>query len=237
VLKPLTISVNYYGQAECLAATIDRWQSLPAEVLNQIRFIVVDDGSRVEAGPVVAPLLKGAELDFVLYRILVDIPFNFAGTINLAAAMADTPWILHHDLDHRADAELLRSVLALAIPDNRNRMFLFRLKRERETIDHPSSHLLTLDWFWRIGGSDEDFSGEYGYDDVYFIHKARQAIGLDVIQSQLAFSADRRGESAINRDSQRNERLLRHKLAAPPARGVNVLRFPWEQVLSTRDGR
>jgi hypothetical protein len=211
VLKPLTISVNYYGQAECLAATIDRWQSLPAEVLNQIRFIVVDDGSRVEAGPVVAPLLK--------------------------AAMADTPWILHHDLDHRADAELLRSVLALAIPDNRNRMFLFRLKRERETIDHPSSHLLTLDWFWRIGGSDEDFSGEYGYDDVYFIHKARQAIGLDVIQSQLAFSADRRGESAINRDSQRNERLLRHKLAAPPARGVNVLRFPWEQVLSTRDGR
>jgi hypothetical protein len=228
-MKPLTISINYYNQAEFLAELVLLWSEFPRELLDQARFVVIDDGS---SRPAVDALGRvPPQLDLQVYRILPDIPFNFAGTANLAAAVATTPWIMRHDLDHVLSPELLRRGLELARPENCDVLFRCRIRFSDGRIAPASSaHLMTLDWFWMLGGYDEDFSGEYGFDDTEFHTRAARSPGLSILDSGLEFVADGRGASEIRRDYCRNEQLFHRKRAAATGPG-QVLRFPWRRVV------
>lgn len=228
-MKPLTISINYYNQAEFLAELVRLWAEFPRDLLEQVRFVLIDDGSRRPAVDAVGRV--PASLDLQVYRILPDIPFNIPGTVNLAAAVASTPWILHHDLDHVLSPELLCRGLKLARPENRDVLFRCRIRFSDGRIAPASSaHLMTLDWFWGLGGYDEDFSGEYGFDDTEFHTRAARTPGLSILDSGLEFVADGRGASEMPRDYRRNEQLLNGKCTAAAGPG-QVLRFSWRRVV------
>lgn len=228
-MKPLTISINYYNQADFLAELVRQWAAFPRSLLDQVRFVLIDDGSVRSAADAIGAMPP--QLDLQVYRILPDIPYNFAGTINLAAAVASTPWILHHDLDHVLSPPLLERVLELARPENRDVLYSFLIRFSSDRVVRASSaHLITLDWFWKLGGYDEDFSGGYGFDDTNFHWRARRVAGLRMVDTALEFMNDGRGASAIERDLRRNQELLNAKEATREPAG-QVLRFPWRRVV------
>jgi hypothetical protein len=228
-MKPLTISVNYYNQADFLAELVQQWAAFPAALLDQVRFVIVDDGSLRPAADAIGPVPP--QLDLQVYRILPDIPYNMPGTVNLAAAVASTPWVLRHDLDHVLVPRVLEQVLELALPGNHDVLYRFQIRfTDGRQVLSPSAHLITLDWFWKLGGFDEDFSGAYGFDDTNFLMRAGRAAGLRIVDTALEFSADERGATDFERDYRRNQELLRVKETMGEAAG-EVLRFPWRRVV------
>lgn len=161
-MKPITLVLPYYDNAGMLAIHQEGWAKLPAEVKANLHVIVVDDCSPK------APALKGWRSCGLasqrLYRIGVDVRWNWLICRNLGAKVAETEWILLTDIDHVVPVETLRSVMV----GHHMPAAAYRFNR-RNAPDltpyhpHPDSYLITREMFWRTGGYDERYSGYYGY--------------------------------------------------------------------------
>ena len=80
--------------------------------------------------------------------------------------------------------------------------------------------------FEKIGGYDEDFSGNYGFDDIHFYKKCThhlKTITLDEIKVSVYANES---SSIGNRDTNKNAELFKiKKLDSTPR-----IRFKWEYV-------
>ena len=214
----VTIAVNYYGQEARLLELYEEWEDFPPE----IRTMVVDDGSAVAAPFGVFPPDR-------MVQITRDIPFNMGGTINLMAALCDTPWLMHTDLDQRI-TPLEATVLVEFVKRAPRRAFFFDLRVEGDPTPrhNVSAWVMPLDLFWEIGGHDEDFAGAYGHEDVFFYEKAK----MRGVADTAPFAIHHVGNAGSDIDrtvSERNRQLLYEKMATGAAvfDCNNPLRFPF----------
>jgi len=174
------IDLSYVTHFFCNQKTIDsvidllrEYEKYPADLLDRIEFVIVDDCSPLEYD---VPKLN---LNFRWLRITTDIPWNQGGSRNLGVTFAKSDKILMSDLDHGFPAETLEYLANYRSP-GRN-FYKLRRKKPDGTFykGHSNLFFMSRARFMRFYGYDEEFCGNYGAEDYRFVkyqkyHGSRQ---------------------------------------------------------------
>jgi glycosyltransferase involved in cell wall biosynthesis len=173
--KDVTIIVPYYENPEFFKKQLAGWFSYPHDLSKHVRFIVVDDGSPMNPAE---DLLRdvAAPYQLRLFRIEVDVRWNWLAARNIGANHADTKWIMLTDMDHVVDAKILKTLVRGDHLENIIYRFSRRDWNNVSVHPHPNSWFMTKEMFWKVGGYDEALSGYYGTDGEYRRRCAATAI-------------------------------------------------------------
>jgi hypothetical protein len=211
---------------------------LPEPLREQLRLIVVDDGSPEGHE---AKYSTKVGIAFDLYRIKVDIRWNQDAARNLAVHHAKTVWLLLTDIDHIPPEGTLRYLVERSFDDQR--VFKF----QRQTLEkggkttpykpHPNSWFMTKKTFDRLGGYDESLAGFYG-TDADFRSRIEAVVGqplmLDVplIRVPRDIIPDASTTTYTRKDPLIDIKLgdMIRKRNATPGWRTKRLSFPWERV-------
>lgn len=159
VPKRVTLVLPYYESPDFFLEQQASWRQWPHDVLTYIRVIVVDDGSKV---PIMLPW--GPAVDCRVFRVSVDVPWNWLAARNIGAHHAEDGWLLLTDMDHLVPRETIRSVVL----GQHDPSIIYAFSRREHTgemiASHSASFLMTRAMFWKVGGYDETLSGHYGTD-------------------------------------------------------------------------
>ena len=91
---------------------------------------------------------------------------------------------------------------------------------------------MTKNMFWKIGGYDEDFRGNYGCDLPFRyrldqIYKcAHEHFSKNYIEAFFGGSDDH----GLTRDATENRKLLEEKIKSNTIKPKSFIRFKWKQV-------
>lgn len=234
MLPFLSIICHFYGHHDKVLEQIRHWGQLAPELREKIEFVLVDDCSE---SPLVLPRHN---LNLRLFRITTDIPWNQGGARNLGAMQAHGQWGMFFDIDQKIQLEtvpLLIDLLEKANP--RNTFLYFRI---RELIDtqtnqslpcHPNTFLTNLEDFRERGMYDEDFSGHYGYEDLYLMAVWEKHGGNRIVLEQPVFFEDMNfGTTSLDRSKERNQQLMDEKIKSGYPGAPSILRFDWIEMPS-----
>lgn len=181
--RPFTLILPYYENAGMLVEQFNRLSGLPPEIRDALHLIVVDDGSPTSPAEAVANPFADKVASFQLFRIEVDVRWNWLAARNIGVHHAPTEWVLLTDIDHVVPERTARRIQEVKLDPAR----VYRFSR----IDapaltpykpHPNSWLMTRQRFDKIGGYDERFSGFYGTDGEFrdrVVANSREVVMLD----------------------------------------------------------
>lgn len=225
--KPVTFVYPYYENPAFFARQLETWAAYPAALRRFLTVIVVDDGS---PRPAVLPATVPVALR--LFRIAVDVPWNWLAARNVGAFEAADGWLLLTDMDHVVPTATLEALVA----DRHDRDVIYAFGRREHTGEaiapHSASFFLTRRLFWTIGGYDEALSGHYGSDGD-FRRRASTAARFELLPNELE-----RHEYVADSSTSRYRRKLPEDTAAiakiVAARGQGwrpkALSFPYSEV-------
>lgn len=241
-MRPLTLIMPYYENPGMLAIQRAHIARMAEDVQRRLSLIVVDDGSPTRPAKDTWHFVWCYEAS--LYRIKVDVRWNWIACRNLAMAKAQTEWRLMTDIDHLVPEATLRAVMESEL--NVKHAYKFR-RADLVSLDtfatkhnpkpHPNTWLMTGETFDRVGGYDERFSGCYGTDGefrdrVQAVTKQKPVpvFGSPVIRVPRELVADASTTAYTRKDPTLDRgrvKLIRARRgAAAPLR----LTFPWERV-------
>lgn len=236
--RAFTLIFPYYRNPGMLDRQLAHLTALPADLKAHLHLIVVDDGSpKAALGPATAAAMRLVGLaSTALYRITVDVRWNWIACRNLAASRAPTDWILMTDIDHLVPADTVRRIVEKKLSDRK----VYRFER----VDlpdmtpykpHPNTWLMTRAMFDRVGGYDERFSGLYGSDGEFRDRVRGQAEEIQILPEPIIrvpreVVAD--ASTTTYARKQPEDRAGVPKVRALIARDPKPHRgtFPWEQI-------
>jgi glycosyltransferase involved in cell wall biosynthesis len=203
-----------------------------------MEFILIDDFSDD------LPHFETCGLNIRLFRIDTDIAWNQAGARNLAALHVSGEWACFFDIDQIFNIDSAGVLLANLDGLDRKTMYLLKSREIiRNDIDgtthefHISSFLVRMEQFRTMGMYDEDFTGYYGYEDVYFHFIWIANGGSRILLNRPAFFDGEQDfrTTDLDRDLGRNATLMNRKVAewrqSPgPRTARNLIRFAWHEV-------
>lgn len=207
------ITAVYIENENCktLSELINKYETYDSGLLKKIHFIFVDDHSPSEIK------IDSDKINYTLVRIKDDIKWNQPGARNLGVFLAKSSKLILTDLDHVFPERLLQHLLKRKTPYST----IYRFRREknnRKVGSHPNTFFCTKALFYRSLGVDEEFSGNYGYDDVYFL-KLQSALGTKfkkIRNYSVILNSDEENEPdkdhSLVRDTQHNSAVLKEKL-------------------------
>lgn len=201
--RDFTLILPYYLNPTQLARQYDRLAGLPEDVKKHIHLIVVDDGS--PETPAFLPALErevvetGSESGFVtreggavsrlglasvkLFRVDVDVRWNWLTCRNIGVHIARTEWVLLTDIDLELPEVTARRIVEQKLrPENVYRFGRLTAPDMTPYKPHPNSWLMTRKMFDRIGGYDERFSGFYGTDGEFRDRVKAQASKIIILE-------------------------------------------------------
>lgn len=232
----ITLIYPYYDNPVTLAYHAAHWIALSRKVLDEVRIRVVDDGS--PASPASDVLAVAREIT-ELYRIKVDIPWNWMGARNLGAHVANPDdWLLFVDMDIFVPESVLCYLLGAKL-DHRVHYTFRRIHADGRPV-RPGFNIFmtTARNFWRVGGYDEDFAGTYGGDEYFFqaLKRFAPAVLLDQTLVALNLLIHDSTTHTLGRQGSKYREEYFHRVAVKRSRGPeafipeNPLRFEWERV-------
>ena len=162
----LAVATHFY----CNQRTIDTVTSLleeyaryPADVLDRTQFVVVDDGSPIRYE------VPALDVNLTWLRVDQDIRWNQAGARNLALLYARSNNVVISDVDHSFPPHTLRWLIGRDAPHRRFYRFYRRRADGSLRRGHPNLFYLSRARFFELFGTDEEFAGAYGAEDVRFV--------------------------------------------------------------------
>ena len=171
VKKKVQFIYPFYRNPAFLEHQLGVWRSYPDELKSCLTVTVVDDGSPEEDGAL--QVLKRTDRKGLpplrLFRIDVDVRWNWLAARNIGAHHAKDGWLLITDMDHVVPQDTL-SMLVYGKHSPKNIYRFSRVEHSAPEVkihNHPNSWFYTKEMYWRIGGHDEAFSGFYGTDGEY----------------------------------------------------------------------
>lgn len=231
--KPVTLVLPYYENPAFLARQIGWWRTFPAHVKAHVSVIVADDGSPTRpARDVLAGVI--APFPLRLFRIHVDVRWNWLAARNIGAHHARDGWLLLTDIDHVLPATTAEAL----IYGTHDPSIVYAFSRIEHTgvplAPHSASFFMTRQMFWRIGGYDEDLSGNYGTDGVYRKRLAQHA-QIHILTDRLirheyqgdSSTPESYGRKGNPADAARKADVVRRKGNASP----KVLSFPYTEIM------
>jgi hypothetical protein len=170
VPKSFTLIMPYYENPDFFRKQIGFWRGLPEDLRQYMHCIIVDDGSPGHpAEQIVLEEFRWDRpiADFQLFRIEVDVRWNWLAARNIGAVHASMVWVMLTDMDHVLTAEVLKTL----VYGQHDLNVIYRFSRREHSGEkihpHPNSWFMTKAMFWKIGGYDERMSGYYGSDGYY----------------------------------------------------------------------
>lgn len=237
--RSFTLIMPYYDNPQFLQKQIEGWQCLPAVLRDCVDLILVDDGS--PDSPAI-DVLRGRRQDINgvgyapslpfstrLYRIDVDVRWNWLAARNIGAFKADDGWIMLTDMDHVLPEDTLRTLLFGQFDPATIYRFSRTESDGKKIHPHPNSWFMTRKMYWKIGGYDEALSGHYGTDGSYRRRCAATA-PIRIMRNALA-RWEHYGDSSTVRykrkqpEDKRGKELARKRVGVPP----KVLSFPYHE--------
>jgi hypothetical protein len=228
--KPLTLILPYYENRAFFGAQIVHWRTMPDPLRKHLSVIVVDDGSPYH--PAEDVLSQFPPCSFLrLFRIEVDIRWNWLAARNIGAHYARDGWLLLTDMDHVLPIATLQALIYGQ--HDPSLVYVFhRTEHTGERITpHSASFFMTRKTFWKIGGYDEALSGHYGTDGE-FRHRLAKVAGMRLLTQHLE-----------RHEYQGDSSTLRYKRKQPEDAGVRrivaarragwtptTLSFPYHEV-------
>lgn len=227
--KRVTFVYPYYENSDFLEKQLLGWGRFPEGLRQYLSAIVVDDCSPVPAEMV----LKNTAAPFPvrLFRIDVDVRWNWLAARNIAMSHAPEGWCAATDMDHVIPQETAE---ALVWGDHEEDC-IYRFSRAEHTGErihpHPNSWFMTRATFWKFGGYDEALSGYYGTDGEARRRWVKTAPVITLPDRIIRH--ERQGDSSTTR-YQRKEATDRRAQEIVKARGKGwaprVLSFPFHEV-------
>lgn len=236
----LTYITHFYcdkpGSFDHVRGLLEAYAAYPADILDRMHFVFVDDGSPV---PYEIP---DVNLNLTWLRITEDIPWNNPGARNLGVTYAKSDKIAVTDLDHQFPAETFRHILNGG-ECGRNFYKIYRTDAEGKIQrSHPNLFVMSRARFMRLWGYDEHFCGHYAHDDVWFSrfqkwHGSRQRHLPKHIRVFVRTKEQRSFTHSLQRDLTTNEKIFAEKRAAIESHGEyqghtrRFLDFKWDVAL------
>lgn len=197
----ITVLYTYFGQIE----------RIPQIIEQEIPTMIVDDCAHIPLGP----------LDNIkVLRVIDDIKWNQPGARNLGfQELSD--WVLCCDIDHLVTKDVYEKINLLDLKQG-TVYFLGR----NDVSNSTTVYLMHKTDFEKIGGYDEDFSGNYGYDDIHFYKKCKELLNVVMVYDIKVDVYANESSSIGNRDISINQKLYGSKKLEHTPR----VRFKWEYV-------
>lgn len=177
-MRSITLVMAYYQNRRMLVEHLRRWEAFPADILEHLHVVIVDDGSPPSQDALGAIISRPPVRSLQLWRMLTDIPWNQDACRNLGVRHARTEWVLLTDMDHIVPVETWKRLITGKL----DKRVAYRFGRVSAPAlepykRHPNSWALTRDTYWECGGYDERLAGNYGTDgDFYSRVKGRRNI-------------------------------------------------------------
>lgn len=166
--RPVTLIYPYYENPQFLEIQVQNWLSYTPRIHEKLHVIVVDDCSQKHpAQEVLSKFVGKVPFDLRLFRIGVDIRWNWLAARNIGAHHAETKWIALTDMDHVFTQDAIVALVSGEFSEHTIYRFSRKEHDGRLIHPHPNSWFMTRDMYWRVGGYDETFSGYYGTDGEY----------------------------------------------------------------------
>lgn len=239
-MKPLiTFIYPYYDNPAMLVHQQQNWLKYSEWIRDELDVIVVDDCSprwALKDVPVIFPHRR--------YRVKVDVRWNWLMCRNLGALQAhEDSWLFLTDIDHLIPGSTVGALMAKIKEGslNKNYYYLFARKDAPDLTDykdHPNTYFMHRSLYWKIGGYDEYYSGNYGTDGMY---RRRAEIvadgfeklnGLYVVRYPREVIADA-STTTLKRKEGRNPNLVKRMKKAKEISGDTTpitVSFPWEEI-------
>ncbi|WP_200979110.1 glycosyltransferase family A protein [Echinicola sp. 20G] len=211
---------------------VAQYEQFKPDVLEKILFVFVDDCSPV------AVKIASQKLNYTVARIKDDIKWNQGGARNLGVLLAKSSKLILTDLDHTFPEETLAYLLKQPIPKV---IFNFnRLKDGQKHTIHPNTFFCSKSIFYKSLGVDEEFCGNYGYEDIYFMELQKSLkTKVKTIKRHPVWVREHKehqeeSHHTLIRDVEVNQKLLEKKMkylkTKNPLKGHSrlSLNFTWE---------
>lgn len=225
---------NKPGAFDQVKSLLEQYATYPADLLDRVHFVIVDDGSPL---PYQIPEV---ELNLTWLKITQDIPWNNPGARNLGVTYAKSDKIVLSDIDHEFPVETLHHMLDR--PECGRSFFKFRRFQDGEPkYTHANTFLMSRARFLRLWGYDEEFCGHYAHDDVWFVkfqkwHGSRERTLPARFSVTSRFKDSRNATHTLKRDLSLNEKLYRGKRRKVETFGTHhghsrrFLNFEWKVI-------
>lgn len=166
----LAVTTHFYCNQNSIATVtglLEEYARYPAELLDRTHFVVVDDGSPLRYQ---VPRL---DLNLTWLRINQNISWNQTGARNLGVLFARANNVAVSDVDHCFPPHTLQW---LARRNARYRCLYRFWRRHADGTPrrpHPNIFYVSRGQFFELFGTDEEFAGGYGADDVRLVRNAK----------------------------------------------------------------
>lgn len=219
----ITISLAYYNDGPNLLRQLSTMDLYPETVKLQI----IDDGSIQDP---IENYLSNIPKRIDIFKINEDIPWNIPGVRNLSATVATTPWVLILDMDQIIPLSELMQILNMPLT-NPNHFYSFN--RRLNNIDKftAGTMLVSRELWWKAGGYDEDFVGNYGYNDPFFRLRLSTVGGVEKRLKNI-WIAQQDADCKLSRSGREfNQFLFAEKVEGYKHSSADILRFKWKRLL------
>ena len=255
----ITIAILYYAAPSMLERHLKVLQTYSPMIQKRINILIIDDGSPVnlDAASHVQQWSVAYSHSFISVRVVHitdDIYWNIGGARNLAFHIASTHRVLLLDVDTVVLSSYISTILELpcTMENDVPIMYKFMRRRPNGTLKRsPAAILISKSSYWKNGGCDEDFVGNYGQTDVHFDYRAiqlqkqnflniqyRDDIVLSEISHDPICTNSYACKQAIkkwkepSRDTTINRNIFKRKVKSG-CWSTSFLRFKWDVVFST----
>lgn len=221
----LSLIYSYYDNPHMLARQLEEWSEYPTWVKQRLEVIITDDCSAKYSLRNHIYNVEGVQLRG--FRITQDIPWNWLACRNIGALKACGRWLLVTDIDHvvlKWDMMELMKRLIGQLLDERTAYVFTRRRADsgNMTTSHGNSYLLTRDLYWRAGGYNEQYSGNYWNTSGTFRKQLHRKAKIDVLELPLTLFT--------REDIPDAESVLPKTGKAKRSKEIKTLTFPYEEV-------
>lgn len=240
-MTQISVIFPYYMNPGMLKKQVDDFNAYPDDVKQNIELIIVDDGSPLghRAESAMAHLnIKPDGYPFSLYRILTDLRWNWLEARNLGAKFAVYPWLLVTDIDHLIPSTTMEYLVRNEFKGKHFHTFTRTNYPDNSPYHpHPNSYFMTKKMYWRVGGYDETYAGNYGTDGMWR-RRCEEHGSHHVIQNHPIQRVDRQfipdaSTTTLDRKDNRDPEVLDHIREYKEAHGIGIqtLRLPWKRII------